>query len=58
MLLKWIKKKIIKSLIDDVKKDLPKHKERIEEYWKANKDEIISEILEKIKELIKSKVGF
>jgi hypothetical protein len=55
---KWIKKKIIKSLINDVKKDLSKHKDRIEEYWKANKDEIISEILEKIKELIKSKVGF
>ena len=58
MLVRWIKKQIIKSLISDVKKDLPKHKDRIEEYWKANKDEIVAEILEKVKELLKSKVGF
>lgn len=55
---KWIKKKIIKSLINDVKKELPELKERIEGYWEANKDEIVAEIKEKIKELIKSKVGF
>lgn len=55
---KWIRNKIIKSLINDVKKELPELKERIEGYWEANKDEIVSEILEKIKELIKSKVGF
>lgn len=55
---KWIKKKIVKSLINDVKKELPELKERIEGYWEANKDEIVAEIKEKIKELIKSKVGF
>ena len=55
---KWIKKKIVKSLINDVKKELPQLKDRIEGYWEANKDEIIEEIMEKIKELIKSKVGF
>ena len=54
---KWIKKKLIKSLINDVKKELPQLKERIEGYWEANKDEIIEEIMEKIKELLKSKVG-
>lgn len=55
---KWIKKKIVKSLINDVKKELPELKERIEGYWEANKDEIVAEIFEKIKELLKSKVGF
>lgn len=58
MLIKWIKKKIIKSLINDVKKELPKYKTRIEEYWSNNKDEIVAEILEKVKELLKSKIGF
>jgi phage host-nuclease inhibitor protein Gam len=55
---KWLKNKLIKSIINDVKKELPEIKERIEGYWEANKDEIIAEIKEKIKELIKSKVGF
>lgn len=55
---KWFRNKIIKSLINDVKKELPEYKERIEGYWEANKDEIVAEIKEKIKELIKAKVGF
>lgn len=55
---KWIKKKIVKSLVNDVVKEFPRLKDRIEGYWETNKDEIVDTIKEKVKEFILSKVGY
>ena len=55
---KWFENWVINRLINQIKKELPELKERIEGYWETNKDEIVAEIKEKIKALLKSKVGF
>lgn len=57
-MLKWFEKLIIKRLLNRVTAELPMLKERLEEYWEINKDEIIEEVKEKIKTFIESKVGF
>lgn len=57
-MLKWFENWIIKRLLNRVTAELPLLKERLEEYWEINKDEIVSEIKEKIKTFIESKVGF
>lgn len=50
---KWLEKIIIKKFIQRVKKEFPKTKEKIINYWDNNKDEIKDKakdvILEKIK---------
>ena len=49
---KWIKKKILKSIIKDVTKELPIYKRKAVQMIEDNKDEIF----EKVKQAIKKAV--
>ena len=49
---KWIKKKILKSIIKDISKELPIYKRKAVQMIEDNKDEI----LEKVKQAIKKAV--
>lgn len=55
---KWFENWIIKRLLNRVTAELPLLKERLEEYWEINKDEIVEQVKEKIKDFVESKVGF
>jgi phage host-nuclease inhibitor protein Gam len=55
---KWFENWIIKRLLNRVTDGLPMLKERLEEYWEINKDEIVEQVKEKIKDFVESKVGF
>lgn len=52
MLIKWIKKKILSSIIDDVIKSMPEIKETVLLRLEVYKDELLEFIKEKLKEVI------
>lgn len=54
---KWIKKKILKSIINDIKKEIPEIKETALDYLEDNKDELLDFIKEQIKQAIKNYVA-
>jgi len=56
-MINWLKKKMMKSILDEALKNLPALKNKALEYWSGHKDEIFKEVKEKIVELIKSKIG-
>lgn len=56
-MLKWIKKKILKSIINDIKKSIPEVKDVALEYWEDNKDELLNKCKEVIKQAIKDFVA-
>ena len=53
----WIKKRILKSIINDIKKEIPELKNTALEYWEEHKDELLQFIKEKIKQAIKDFVA-
>lgn len=52
MIIKFIKKKLIKSLVKDVAEALPELKVKIKDLWAKHKDEVIAKVKEAIKEAI------
>lgn len=54
---KWIKKKILKSIIEDVKKEIPELKNTALEYLEEHKDELLNKCKEVIKQAIKDFVA-
>ena len=54
MLIKWLKKKILKSIIKDITKELPKYKEMAIIFVEQNADALIEKIKEAIKKLIEA----
>lgn len=52
MLIKWIKKKILSSIIDDVIKSMPEIKELVLLRLEVYKDELLEFVKEKLKEVI------
>ena len=56
-MLKWIKKKILKSIIKDIKKEIPEIKNTALDYLEDNKDELLDFIKEKLKQAIKDFVA-
>ena len=57
MLIKWIKKKILKSIINDIKKQIPELKETALDYLEEHKDELLDKCKEVIKDTIKNFVA-
>ena len=57
MIIKWIKKKVLKSIVNDIKKQIPELKNTALEYWEEHKDELLQFIKEKIKQAIKDFVA-
>ena len=56
-MLKWIKKKIFKSIINDLKNEIPELKVTIMEEFEDHKDELLDKCKEVIKETIKNFVA-
>ena len=54
---KWIKKKILKSIINDIKKEIPEIKEKALSEFEEHKDELLEKLQEVIKKAIKDFVA-
>lgn len=57
MLINWIKKKVLKSIIKDITKNLPKYKEIALIFVEEHKDEIIEKVKKAISEIIKNELA-
>ena len=57
MLIKWIKKKVLKSIINDLKKEMPHLKEEALKLLEVYKDELLDKLQEVIKQAIKDFVA-
>ena len=57
MLIKWMKKKILKSIINDIKKQIPELKDTALDYLEEHKDELLDKCKEVIKKAIKDFVA-
>lgn len=57
MILNWIKKKILKSIINDIKNEIPELKVTILEEFEEHKDELLDKCKAKLKETIKNFVA-
>lgn len=53
----WIKKRILKSIIDDAIKQLPKYKDIAVLYIEQHKDEILDKVKEAIKNVIEAEIA-
>ena len=53
----WIKKRILKSIIKDITKNLPKYKEMALIYVEQHKDEIIEKVKKAIEDIIKNELA-
>ena len=52
MLIKWIKKKVLKSIINDIKKQIPELKDTALDYLEEHKDELLEFCKKKLKDAI------
>ena len=57
MLIKWIKKKILKSIINDLKKEMPHLKEEALKLLEVYKDELFEFCKKKLKDAIEEFVN-
>lgn len=53
----WIKKRVLKSIINDIKKQIPELKNTALEYLEEHKDELLDKLEEVIKQAIKDFVA-
>lgn len=53
----WIKKRVLKSIINDIKKQIPELKNTALEYLEEHKDELLDKLQEVIKQAIKDFVA-
>ena len=53
----WIKKRILKSIIKDITKELPKYKEIALLYIEQHKDEVLNKVKEAIKNVIEQEIA-
>ena len=57
MIIKWIKKKVLKSIVNDIKKQIPELKVTILAELEEHKDELLDKLQEVIKDTIKNFVA-
>ena len=57
MIIKWIKKKVLKSIINDLKNKIPELKVTILEELEEHKDELLEKCEEVLKDTIKNFVA-
>ena len=57
MLIKWIKKKVLESIVNDIKKQIPELKDKALNYLEEHKDELLDKLQEVIKQAIKDFVA-
>ena len=54
---KWIRRRFLKSIINDIKKEIPELKNTALEYLEGHKDELLDKLQEVIKQAIKDFVA-
>lgn len=54
---KWIRRRFLKSIINDIKKEIPELKNTALEYLEEHKDELLDKLQEVIKQAIKDFVA-
>lgn len=54
---KWIRRRFLKSIINDIKKEIPELKNTALEYLEEHKDELLDKLQEVIKKAIKDFVA-
>lgn len=52
----WIKKRILKSIIKDATKELPKYKDIALIFIEQHKDEILNKVMDAIKDVIRKEI--
>ena len=57
MIIKWIKKKVLKSIVNDIKKQIPELNDTALNYLEEHKDELLDKLQEVIKDTIKNFVA-
>lgn len=58
MLIKWIKKKILKSIINDLKKEMPQLKDEALKLSEVYKDELLEFCKKKLKDAIEEFINY
>ena len=58
MIIKWIKKKILKSIINDLKKEMPHLKEEALKLLEVYKDELLELCKKKLKDAIEEFINY
>ena len=58
MLIKWIKKKVLKSIVNDIKKEMPHLKEETLKLLEVYKDELLEFCKKKLKDAIEEFVNY
>lgn len=53
----WIKKKILKSIIKDITKQLPKYKEMALIFVEQHADEVLAKVKEAIMEIVEAELA-
>ena len=56
-MINWLKKRILKSIIKDITKQIPKYKDMALIYVEQHKDEIIDKVHNAISEIIKNELA-
>lgn len=56
-MINWLKKRILKSIIKDITKKLPKYKEMALIYVEQHKDEIIEKVKKAISDVIQNELA-
>ena len=58
MLIKWIKKKVLKLIINDLKKEMPHLKEAVLKLLEVDKDELLEFCKKKLKDAIEEFINY
>lgn len=56
-MINWLKKKLLKSIIKDITKKLPKYKEEALLFIEQHKDEVIDKVTEAIKKIVEAELA-
>ena len=56
-MINWLKKKLLKSIIKDITKKMPKYKEEALLFVEKHKDEVIDKVTEAIKNIVEAELA-
>lgn len=56
-MINWLKKKLLKSIIKDITKKLPKYKQEALLFIEQHKDEVIDKVTEAIKKIVEAELA-
>lgn len=56
-MIKWLKKKLLKSIVKDITKQLPKYREMALIFIDEHKDEVLEKVKEAIKNVVEAELA-